>query len=594
MGNLDLALIGNCSFAALIDPKARICWTCLPRFDGDPVFHSLLGGGDEAETGFYDVRIEDFERAEQRYVDNTAVVETVLHDRHGNSVAILDFAPRYIHYRRSYRPTTIVRVLRPRSGSPRIRVLLRPRFGWGAIEPQVTRGSNHVRWVSPEMVLRLTTDVPIAYLREEIPFVLEEPRTLLLGPDEPLRDAVGEEGERLLRLTLDYWRDFSRYLALPFEWQDAVIRAAITLKLCTFEETGAVIAAVTTSIPEAPDTQRNWDYRFCWLRDAWFVINALNRLGATRTMEDYLDYIINIVSAAPDGYLQPVYGIALERRLHERVVDTLPGYRGMGPVRAGNDAWRQVQNDSYGAVVLAVAQTFFDHRLQHRGDERLFARLERLGEQAVRRYAEPDAGLWEFRGMARPHTFSAAMCWAACDRLARIAAGLGLGERGRYWAGHARRIHGEVLERAWNPGLGSFVSSLDGDDVDASLLLLQTLGFVAADDPRFHGTIAAVERRLKRGDLLFRYAETDDFGIPETAFTICTFWYIEALAAVGRRDEARSLFERMLARRNPLGLLSEDVDPSSGSLWGNFPQTYSMVGLIHAAMRLSTSWEEAF
>jgi GH15 family glucan-1,4-alpha-glucosidase len=594
MSTLDLALIGNCSFAALIDPKGRICWTCLPHFDGDPVFHSLLGGAGEPEAGFYDVTVEDFTHAEQRYLDNTAVVETVLHDRHGNAVEILDFAPRYLHHGRSYRPAVIVRLLRPRSGSPRIRIRLRPRFGWGAVAPQITRGSNHIRWVSPEMVLRLTTDVPITYLREEIPFVLEEPKSLILGPDEPLRGAVEAEGERLLRLTVDYWCGFTRYLALPFEWQDAVIRAAITLKLCTFEETGAVIAAVTTSIPEAPDTIRNWDYRFCWLRDAWFVINALNRLGATRTMEDYLRYIINIVSAAPDGYLQPVYGIALERRLHERVIDTLPGYRGMGPVRAGNDAWRQVQNDSYGAVVLALAQTFFDRRLQRRGDERLFERLERLGEQAVGRYAEPDAGLWEFRGIARPHTFSAVMCWAACDRLARIAASLGLDERCRHWTGHARRIRSEVLERAWNPDLGSFTSVLGGDDVDASLLLLQSLGFVAADDPRFHGTIAAVERRLKRGDLLFRYAGRDDFGVPETAFTICTFWYIEALAAVGRREEARSLFERMLARRNPLGLLSEDVDPSSGSLWGNFPQTYSMVGLIHAAMRLSRSWEEAF
>jgi GH15 family glucan-1,4-alpha-glucosidase len=300
------------------------------------------------------------------------------------------------------------------------------------------------------------------------------------------------------------------------------------------------------------------------------------------------------VASAEEGYLQPVYGIARERRLDESKVASLKGYRGMGPVRVGNHAYTQVQNDGYGSVVLACAQSFFDERLSHPGDAALFRRLERLGEHAVRLWNQPDAGLWEYRTRENVHTFSSIMCWAACDRLARIAARMDFGERRSYWRGHAEHIRAEIIERAWNAELGSFVESFGSDEIDASLLLLPELGFIAADDPRFLGTLALIEKRLRRGPYMFRYAASDDFGEPETAFNVCTFWYIDALTAVGRRDEARELFENMLAHRNPLGLLSEDMDPASGELWGNFPQTYSMVGLIHSAMRLSKPWEEAF
>jgi GH15 family glucan-1,4-alpha-glucosidase len=350
---------------------------------------------------------------------------------------------------------------------------------------------------------------------------------------------------------------------------------------------------MTTSIPEAPGSGRNWDYRYCWLRDAYFVVSALNRLGATRTMEGYLRYITNVVATSADGFLQPVYGVATERRLEERVVDTLAGFRGMGPVRVGNQAHEHVQNDVYGSVILASTHFFFDERLRHPGGRGMFDRLEQVGEQGLRRFGEPDAGIWEYRGKGAVHTHSAVMCWAGCDRLARIAPRFGLADRQAYWRTHADRLRATLLEKAWNQRLGTFTSTFGGDDVDASLLLLNELGFLAADDPRFAGTVAAIERRLRRGDYIYRYAAADDFGTPQTAFLVCTFWYIDALAALGRGEEARALFENLLARRNPLGLLSEDIDPADGTLWGNFPQTYSMVGLIKAAMRLSRTWEEA-
>jgi GH15 family glucan-1,4-alpha-glucosidase len=263
-------------------------------------------------------------------------------------------------------------------------------------------------------------------------------------------------------------------------------------------------------------------------------------------------------------------------------------------VRIGNAAALQTQNDGYGNVVLASTQMFFDHRLPRRGGVDLFQRLEKLGEQAIARAFQPDAGLWEFRGRARIHTYSTVMCWAACDRLARIADVLSLKDRAEYWRVAAHTIREETLERAWNTERNTFTESLGGTDVDASLLLLAEVGFVKANDPRFIGTVAAIEKELRRGHNIFRYAAPDDFGIPTTAFNICTFWYIDALTAIGRRDEARAMFEELLSRRNHVGLLSEDVDPTTGELWGNFPQTYSMVGIIVSAMRLSKHWEDAF
>jgi GH15 family glucan-1,4-alpha-glucosidase len=354
-----------------------------------------------------------------------------------------------------------------------------------------------------------------------------------------------------------------------------------------------VVAALTTSIPEAADSGRNWDYRYCWLRDAYFTVHALNRLGATRTMEGFLRYIINLVAASGDHRLQPLYGIGGERRIEETTADALTGYRGMGPVRVGNAAYHQIQHDVYGTVILAATQAFFDERLERPGDRALYQRLCALGAEAIQRYNQPDAGIWEYRGRARVHTYSAMMCWAACDRLRRIAERLGLDGDAADWAGHAATIHATICREAWSDAQGAFVESFGGDTLDASLLLMHELGFLAADDPRFVGTVEAIEGGLRRGDHLFRYAAADDFGRPENAFNICTFWFIDALQAIGRGEEARRLFENMLGHRTRLGLLSEDLDPADGTLWGNFPQTYSMVGLINSAMHLSRSWEES-
>ncbi len=595
MTSLDLGLIGNGTIGALVNPLGDVVWTCFPRFDGDPMFCALLHRAPaDADFGFFGVDLIDRVRDEQEYLVNTPILVTRLYDRAGAGVEITDFAPRFRQYGRLFCPMMQVRQVKRIAGNPRVRVRLRPAHDYGRQRTATTCGSNHIRFVGTDLVLRLTTDASISAVVEENPFFLEDVATFLLGPDETVQGAVTEVGRRFLEETAAYWREWVGSLGLPFEWQDAVIRAAITLELNVVEDSGAIIAAMTTSIPEAPGSGRNWDYRYCWLRDAYFVVNALNRLGATRTMERYLGYIINLAAGGEDGRLQPVYGLSGRPVPDEREVGSLPGYRGMGPVRIGNQARRQVQHDVYGSAILAATHVFFDRRLVRRGDEVLFRRLEALGERAAALFDQPDAGIWELRGAAHVHTFSSMMCWAGCDRLARIAVHLGLTDRAAYWSGHAARIHETICARSWNPALGSFVGTMDGNTLDASLLRLHELGFLSAEDPRFVGTVRAIERDLRHGDFIFRYVEPDDFGKPENAFLVCTFWYINALAALGQRDEARALFENLLACRNRHGLLAEHIDPRTREQWGNFVQTYSMVGLIGSAIRLSIRWDQAF
>lgn len=595
MNTLDLGLIGNGTMASLVDPVGEIVWMCVPRVDGDPAFCTLLNEVEtEDDYGFFSIELSNLQRSEQAYLPNTPVLVTRLYDHEGGCVEITDLHPRFQQFNRIFCPMTLVRRVQRISGAPRIRVRVRPAASAGAVRRGITYGSHHIRYVDSETVLRLTTDASITAIIEELPFVLDDSVTLILGPDETVQGGASELGRKFIEETTIYWYDWVRSLAIPFEWQEDVIRAAITLQLNAVEDTGAIIAAVTTSIPEAPDSGRNWDYRFCWLRDGFMVVNALNRLGATRTMERYLHFIVNIAASSDRGRLQPVYGVNGRAALVEREVETLKGYRGMGPVRIGNQAYEQVQHDVYGSAILSAAHIFFDRRLVRADKDALFRRLEPLGERAVQMYDQPDAGIWEFRGRLEPHTFSAVMCWAACDRLARIAEHLGLSDRFAYWRNHATVLHAEIVKRAWNPELNTFAATLTGQRIDASLLLLHEVGFVAPDDPRFVATVEAIEKDLLKGDFVFRYYEEDDFGAPANAFLVCTFWYVQALAVIGRRDEARKIFERLLARRNRHGLLAEHVDPATGEQWGNFVQTYSMVGLITCAIRLSKSWDQAF
>lgn len=591
--SLNLAVVGNCAISALIDAHANIVWCCMPRFDSDPVFHSLLHSASGLPLGGgLSVQLEGASRVEQHYVPGTAVLRTRLYDDAGQGIEITDFAPRFMHRDRVFRPAQLVRRVRPLQGHPRVRFLVNPRGGWGQLEPTLTRGSNHLRYVFPTLTLRLTTDAPPTYVAESTWFTLHAPVNLLLGPDETLSAGVAETAREFEEETLLYWRQWTRRLALPLEWQDAVIRSAITLKLCQFEETGAIVAAMTTSIPEAPNSGRNWDYRYCWLRDAFFVVRALNSLSEVGTMEDYLRWLYDVVRGSRGGHVQPLYGIGLEQHLHESIVSGLSGYRGMGPVRVGNQAHEHFQHDVYGNIILGAAQAFHDHRLFRRADAQDFVSLEAVGEKAWLLHDQPDAGMWELRTRARIHTSSSLMCWAACDRMAKIARAVGLPDRAMFWSERARTIHKKILEQCWSDKRQSFVESFGGHELDASVLLMGEVGFLPPHDPRFRSTVLALEATLGDGPHMRRYEAEDDFGKPETSFNVCSFWRVDALARIGEVDRARECFEALLSARNPVGLLSEDLNPVTGELWGNFPQTYSMVGIINGAVRLSAPWDE--
>ncbi len=590
---LDLWPIGNCQASALVDRAGRFVWACVPRVDGDPTFCSLLDdkprGGDGAR-GFWEIDLEDCVETEQCYLRNTPILRTRHKDGAGNAIEVIDFSPRHFRSGRMYRPMSFIRIVRPIAGSPRIRVRLRPAKSWGAADADRTKGSNHIRYILDDMVLRLTTTAPIGWIEDERLFRVERMLHFFLGPDESFVGDVADTVDTMLEHTAHEWRKWVRALATPVEWQEAVIRSAITLKLCQHEETGAIVAALTTSIPEHADSERNWDYRYCWIRDAYYTVQALNRLGALDVLETYLEYLRNIVDNAKGGHIQPLYGVGGEATLSERTAPALKGYRGMGPVRVGNQAYEQIQHDAYGQIILSNAQAFFDQRLYRIAGEDDFRALEKVGEHAWNVHDKPDAGLWELRTKSNVHTYSVAMCWAACDRLGNAAEVLGLGDRQTFWRNRADKIRATIETSAWREDSQRISATFGGDDLDASLIQLLDLRFVKPDDERFQGTLRAVEQGLRRGSFMLRYAIEDDFGLPSTAFNVCTFWLIEALWLTGRSDDARELFEEMLARRTAAGLLSEDIDPETGELWGNYPQTYSLVGMINCAVLLSKPW----
>ncbi len=585
--SLDLALVGNGTIGALIDAQGGVAWCCFPRFDGDPVFCTLLGGENPSTAcGSFVIELVDGTRAEQKYLADTPILVTQLYDRHGNAVEITDFCPRYESGEDIVCPAVLVRQLKPIAGRPSVRVQLSPAFDYGCGLRHPSPGANYISYAG-EPPLRLGVNAPIEPIIDAVPFYVQETITLIFGTANQLTgDAAG--AARLLEQTIGYWRKWVKTLEAPPQWRDDVVRAAITLALNVYEPTGAIIPAMTTSIPEAPNTGRNWDYRYCWPRDGYFTAAALGQLGESRSAERFAQFLLRVADSTSDARLVPIYDIDGGQIPVEHFAACLSGYRGMGPVRIGNKASEQAQHDLYGEALL-IAGALLEHGAGRTVDRGLFARLERWGEQAAKLFDKPDAGLWELRATARVHTFSGVMCWVACDRLAEFAERLQIGDRATHWRERADQIHSAILRRSWNADLNAFTATMEGDSLDASLLLMPRLGFLPADDHRFGGTVAAIESQLKHGDFVYRYVERDDFGYPENAFLVCTFWYIEALALMGRtrREQARALFEKILAARNRHGLLAEDLDTRTQEQWGNFPQTYCMAGIIDCAIALA-------
>ncbi len=582
----DLGLIGNCQVAAHVRRDGTIVWCCLPRFDSPPVFGALL---DEKEGGRFSIGPATAGMGRQRYLPNTNVLETRFELADG-SFRVLDLAPRFTQYGRSFHPTKLVRIVEPLSGTPRIRVLCDPILGWSKARPRRVNGSHHIAFHGYDSELRLTTDAPLTYMNDE-PFALTTRRHFVLAWGEPVEEPLEPLCERFLNETVRYWQVWVKHCDIPASYQHEVIRSALTLKLHCFEDTGAIVAALTTSIPEAPGSGRTWDYRYCWLRDAFYTLGAFRLLGHFEEREQFLHYLINVASSAPDLDLAPLYRIDGKIDVEERVLDGWSGFLGEKPVRLGNAAALHKQHDVFGEMVLALTPLFLDARFREQVTPPVLELVTRLARRAIAVAGQPDAGIWEYRSEWRPQTFSSLMCWAAADRMSRIA----LSHRpadAEEFSSAAARIKEEILTRAIDPTRSFLVADYGGREVDAALLQAITLRLLPRDDRHAQATVDAIRNDLEQDGWLKRYRTDDGFGVPRVAFTLCTFWLVEALARLGRDEEARVVMDRIHSVKSPLGLLSEDIEPTTGQMWGNFPQAYSHVGLIHAAFAASPRWSE--
>lgn len=581
-----LGLIGNCQVSALVRRDGAIVWSCMPRFDSPPIFAKLL---DEQSGGSFTIRSADESLGVQRYLPNTNVLETTFEGKDG-AFRVLDFAPRFIQYDRTFRPTKLVRIVEPISGTPRIRVSCDPIRGWSRQRPEREQGSHHIGYRGYETELRLTTDAPLSYLDGE-PFALTERKHFVLAWGAPVEEALAPLCDRFFHETVRYWQQWVKHCDVPPIYQDEVIRSALVLKLHCFEDTGAIVAALTTSLPEAKGSGRTWDYRYCWLRDAYYTLGAFRLLGHFEEREQFLNYLLNVAGSASDLDLAPLYRIDGKTDLGEQILTDWPGYLNEGPVRVGNGAATHKQYDVFGEMVLALTPLFLDLRFREQVTPSVLDLVTRLARKAVAVAGQPDAGIWEFRSEWRPQTFSSLMCWAAADRMARIA------HRHRpsdavEFVSAANRLREEILRNAVDAQRGCLVADYGGKEVDAALLQAVSLRLLTPNDPTSHATVDAVRADLEHHGWLRRYRTNDGFGVPAVAFMLCTFWQIEALAYLGRLDEARALMGQVQQVQSPLGLLAEDLDPISNVMWGNFPQAYSHVGLIHAAFAASPLWRE--
>lgn len=585
---MRFSMIGNGSYQALVDDHARVTWLCWPRFDSDFVFGSLL---DEERGGVFSIEpTETAVKPTQAYVGHSAVVRTEFHMESG-SFEVTDFAPRFEQYGRFFKPNMLVRRVRPLQGQPRVVVTCDPVCDEGRTRPTAHAASNHIQWDLAGEKLRLTTNVPLTYVQESRPFLVGQDVYFVLTHGAPLEAPLEETCEHFLRETLRYWESWVRRLSLPGEFQDAVVRSAVTLKIHQYADTGAITAAATTSLPEADGEGRNWDYRYCWVRDACFTVNALVRLGHFEELEGLIGYLEN-VGAGEERKIQPVYGISGRHELPERELPHLTGYRGNKPVRVGNGAWHQVQHDVYGEMVLALAPLFFDLRFSERAHRRRTGLVARLLDRIEATVDEPDVGLWEKRDEPRIHTFTQLMHWVGARIAARVASDAG----DEAEAARARSLMakaGAHIESAWRPNLGFYADATDTDHPDASLFMLVNLGYLEPDHARAALHVERTHARLQAGadHLISRYLHDDGLGATTASFTLCGWWYVEALARLGEQDQARRIFEALLGHGNHVGLMSEDIDPRSGEQWGNFPQCYSHVGLINAAFALAPFWD---
>jgi GH15 family glucan-1,4-alpha-glucosidase len=577
----ESGLIGNCAYIAHIEKDTNVSWLCFPRFDSDFIFGGML---DREKGGEFTILPESggFEST-QSYLENTNVLQTEIVSGE-DCFRVTDFAPRFENFDRYYKPLMLIRKVEPVYGSPRIRIKCQPVTERGDVQLSPSQGSNHIRYMGIDQEVRLTTNAPLSYICDGKAFALQRPIYLVLTYGRPLEASIETTAERFLKSTVDYWRSWVKSTSISNFHQKLVLRSALILKIHQYEDTGAIIAASTTSLPEAPGSTRNWDYRYCWIRDSYYTLTAFNSIGHFEELEKYFEFIQNL-PVGSDGRYQPLYSITGDSLLVEEI-STLAGYLGNRPVRFGNQAYTHIQNDLYGQVLVSLLPLYSDQRFTE--SERSFSApmIMNLLDKIEATMHEKDAGLWEFRNLAQEHCYTFLFHWAGASAAAKIGTRLkndSLYQKAIYLRDEAAK----KIEACYLPDRKAYAQAIGTNHMDASTLQLITMGYFGKDIERANNHLKELEKELLAKDFLFyRYKHMDDFGVPETTFLICAFWYIEALACVNRLDEAIEGFETLTRYCNHLQLFSEDVDQKTGSQWGNFPQAYSHVGLMNAAFRI--------
>ncbi|MBC7826313.1 MAG: glycoside hydrolase family 15 protein [Chitinophagaceae bacterium] len=582
----NMGVIGNCSYLAYINTNADVKWMCLPRFDSSFLFGSLI---DEEKGGNFSIKPYNSEfESSQYYIQNTNLLCTEFVTADGR-FRVVDCAPRMLIHERQFKPSMLVRKIEWMSGSPVIKICCSPRGDYGKIIPEIVTGSNHIRYLNLSSQVRITTDVPLSYILQEQSFVLDQNRYVILTYGEPLEAPLVETAEDFINKTTRYWQSWVKSCYIPHIYQEEIIRSALILKLHQYEDTGGIIASGTTSLPEFHDSSRNWDYRFCWFRDAYYTLRAFNQIGHFEELEKYFDFIHNIIHNSTDS-LQPLYSITGEKDLHEIELD-LAGYKNNKPVRIGNKAYEQIQNDVYGQVMVGLLPLYVDKRLTFTKKSSYSKIVPWLLQNIERTRNIEDAGLWEFRNSKQVHTYTLLFHWAG----AKAAFKIGQTFKDEVLMKKAQSLAMEaatLIEKCYDPKQKVYAQAMNSTNLDASTLMLITMNYLDHDSQKAKDHIMAMEKELLADKgLFYRYKHYDDFGEPESTFLVCAFWYVDALACVGRTNDAIDNLNNLLKFSNHLGIFSEDV-ALDGSQWGNFPQTYSHVGLINAAFRIAKKIED--
>jgi GH15 family glucan-1,4-alpha-glucosidase len=592
MDNLNYGIIGNCRSAALISETGSLEWCCLPEFDSSSVFAKLL---DEKIGGSFEILVGQGYTIKQRYKKHTAILITHFTDGK-NAFEIRDFMPRYRKEGGGYNaPPEIIRYFKHLSGKPKFKVLYDPKLEYASGKTET--------YVKKNFVVSLTQgekfDTVFLYTSFNKNAVVEgreikltEDGYFLLGYNEkillPSRRKVYNELER----TKVYWLNWSSKTPNYREYNAQISRSALTLKLLSYDKTGAVLAAATTSLPETIGEVRNWDYRFCWIRDASMAIKVIGELGHKNVARRYLQFIVDLIPDK-DEKLQIMYGINKEKQLTEITLDHLSGYKGSKPVRIGNAAYKQKQNDIYGILMDVIYEQLAKYSNDIENGEELWGITKGIVWIVSNHWKEADKGIWEFRTEDRHFTFSKVLCWVAIDRAIKVARILRKTGKLEKWTALEQEIKKDIHANAWNDEVGAFTQSYGSHYLDASVLLMESYGFIHAKDPKYVRTVKAIEKDLSHDGLLYRYKNEDDFGLPSSSFTICTFWFINSLFKIGEEEKAKAHFNRLLSYSNHLGLFSEDIDFKSKRLLGNFPQAYSHLALIECAINFSRKESEA-